>query len=84
MPLTSELSFNLAGLTRTINRDIHQSTRAVVLNLAKEFDRLLKEQLFNEEKLNDIVTGLINNFKAVRGVDYLKQQFELSSRTQLA
>jgi hypothetical protein len=36
--------------------------------MAKEFDRLLREQQFNEEKLTETVTSLINNFKAVRGV----------------
>jgi hypothetical protein len=52
VPITTEFSFNLASLTRTINKDIQQSTRSVVTSVAREFDRLLKEQQFNEDRLN--------------------------------
>lgn len=31
--------------------------------------------------MNDTVTGLINNFKAIKGVDYLKTQFDLAGKT---
>jgi cell division septum initiation protein DivIVA len=84
VPITTEFSFNLASLTRTINKDIQQTTRSVVTSVAREFDRLLKEQQFNEDKLNETVSGLLTNFKALKGVDYLKKQFELAQRTELS
>lgn len=75
MPVFSEFSINLTAMTRIINKETHISIRPIVQNMAKEFDKLLKEQGFNEDKLNDTVTGLINNFKALKGVEYLKNQF---------
>ena len=53
MPLVADFSFNLASITRTINRDFNNKNpiKESVINLAKEFDRLLKEQAFDESKL---------------------------------
>jgi hypothetical protein len=31
-----------------------------------------------------LIAGLINNFKAVKGVEYLKRQFDLAERAETA
>lgn len=84
LPVYTEFSINLNNITRIINKDININIRPIVASMAKEFDRLLREQQFNEEKLTETVTSLINNFKAVRGVQYLKSQFDLAQRAQIA
>lgn len=47
--------------------------RAVVTSLAREFDRLLKEQQFTEEKISELASSLHINLKAVKGVEHLKE-----------
>ena len=46
--------------------------------MAREMDRLLKEHEFNEDRQADTVVSLIDNFKALRGVDYLRDQLDVS------
>lgn len=75
VPLMADFSLNVTALTRTINRDIHVSTRSSVSALAREFDRLLKEQQFTEEKLSENISNLLVSFKAVKGVEHLREQF---------
>lgn len=84
VPIVADFSINLAAVTRTINRDIHASLRPTVSTLAREFDRLLKEQQFSEEKIGETISSLLVNFKAVGGVEHLKQQFDLANRAHLA
>lgn len=62
-------------MTRSINKELKVNIRPTILSMAKEMDRLLKEHEFNEERHNDTLVSLVNNFKAVRGVDYLSEQF---------
>ena len=52
--------------------------------MARELDKTLREPNFNEDKLNDNVQSLMNNFRALRGVEYLKSQFENAQRTEMA
>lgn len=52
--------------------------------MAREFDKLLREQQLDEDRQTDVVVSLIENFKAIRGVDYLKEQFERAQRTETA
>ena len=47
MPVFSEFNLNLTAITRIINKETHISIRPIVQSMAKEFDRLLKEQAFN-------------------------------------
>lgn len=58
--------------------------RAVVTSLAREFDRLLKEQQFTEEKVGELASSLHINLKAVKGVEHLKELSERATRTELA
>ena len=75
LPAYSEFSFNLNAATRLINKEVKVSSRPLVLSIAREMDRLLKEHEFSEERQEETVISLIDNFKAMRGVDYLKGQF---------
>lgn len=84
VPLVADFSVNLNALTRSINRDIHVSLRPSVSALAREFDRLLKEQQFTEEKLSETISNLMVTFKAVKGVDHWREQFDLAARTELS
>jgi hypothetical protein len=82
--MMADFSMNLTALTRTINRDVHATIRPTVSALAREFDRLLREQQFTEDKIGETVSNLMVNFKAVSGVEHMRQQFELASRASLA
>lgn len=84
VPMVADFSLNLTALSRTITRDIHVSLRPSVNALAREFDRLLKEQQFTEDKIGETVSNLLVNFKAVGGVEHMRQQFDLASRASLA
>lgn len=84
IPLTGEFALNLSQITRTINREVPVSHRPVVNNLARELDRMLKEHEFTEERFSTTVTTLLNSFKALKGVDYLREQFERAQRTEVA
>ena len=42
---------NLSQITRTVTREVPAAHRPVVNNLAREFDRMLKEHEFSEERL---------------------------------
>ena len=75
LPAYNEFNFNLNAMTRLINKEVKVNARPLVLSMAREIDRLLKEHEFNEERHNDTLVSLIDNFKAVRGVDYLRDQF---------
>lgn len=82
--MVADFSLNLNALSRTITRDIHVSLRPTVNSLAREFDRLLKEQQFTEDKIGETVSNLLVNFKAVSGVEHMKLQFDLANRASLA
>jgi hypothetical protein len=84
VPLAADFSLNLNALSRTITRDIHVSIRPSVNALAREFDRLLKEQQFTEDKIGETVSSLLVNFKAAGGIDHMRQQFDLANRTAIA
>lgn len=75
LPAYNEFSFNLNAATRLINKEVKVNARPLVLSIAREMDRLLKDHEFTEEKQEETVISLIDNFKAIRGVDYLKEQF---------
>jgi hypothetical protein len=83
-PITADFSMNLTALTRSINRDVHASMRSVVNTLAREFDKLLKEQQFTEEKISDFISNLFVNFNAVKGVDHMKKRFDLANKAEIA
>ena len=84
VPMVADFSINLTNVTRSVNRDVHASLRPTVSTLAREFDRLLKEQQFSAEKIGETISSLFVNFKAVGGVEHLKQQFDLANRAYLA
>jgi len=84
VPMVADFSINLTNVTRSVNRDVHASLRPTVSTLAREFDRLLKEQQFSEEKIGETISSLFVNFKAVGGVEHLKEQFDLANRAYLA
>jgi hypothetical protein len=84
LPVYEEFNFNLNNINRIINKDVSVNIRPLVQSLAKELDRLMRDQQMNEEGLSKTVTSLINNFKAVKGVDYLSLQFESAQRADTA
>jgi hypothetical protein len=71
LPVYDEFNFSMQAITKLINRETTVNTRPVVQSIAKEFERLLREQQMSEDKVDATVTGLINNFRALKGVDYL-------------
>lgn len=71
LPVHDEFNFSMQAITKLINRETTVNTRPVVQSIAKEFERLLREQQMSEDKVDATVTGLINNFRALKGVDYL-------------
>lgn len=74
----------MQAITKLINRETTVNTRPLVQSLAKEFDKLLKEPQMTEDKVDSTVLSLINNFRALKGVDYLAEQFELAQRADTA
>lgn len=84
LPVYTEFTFNLNAISRLINKEVNVNLRPLVSSLAKELDRTLRDSNFNEDKLSDNVLSFINNFRAVRGVEYLQTQFELAQRTDTA
>ena len=44
----NEFNFNLNNMTRLINKEVKVNARPLVLSMAREIDRLLKEHEFNE------------------------------------
>ena len=75
LPTFNEFSLNLTTVTRLVNKEIAVNTRPMVQSMAREFDRLLKEQQLTEQRQSEVVVSLLDNFKAVRGVDYMREQF---------
>lgn len=43
LPTYSEFNFNLNATTRLINKEVKVNARPLVLSIAREMDRLLKE-----------------------------------------
>jgi len=75
LPVYDEFNFSMQAITKLINRETTVNTRPVIQSIAKEFDRLLREQQMTEDKVESTVLGLINNFRAFKGVSYLSEQF---------
>lgn len=48
LPAYNEFNFNLNNMTRLINKEVKVNARPLVLSMAREIDRLLKEHEFNE------------------------------------
>ena len=84
LPSYTEFNLNLTAVTRLINKEVTINTRPMVQSMAREFDRLLKEQQMNQERSADVVVSLMENFKAVRGVEYMQEQFQRAERTETA
>lgn len=75
LPVYNEFNFNLTAVTRIVNKETSVNSRPLVQSMAREFERLLKEQQLTEEKQEDVVKSLLGNFKALKGVDAMRQQF---------
>ena len=43
LPAYNEFSFNLNAVTRLINKEVKVNSRPLVLSIAREMDRLLKD-----------------------------------------
>jgi hypothetical protein len=84
LPIYTEFSFNLNALTRFISKEVTINVRPLALSLAKELDRVLREPNFNEDRFSENVLSFLNNFRAVKGVEYLQTQFDLAQRTETA
>ena len=52
LPVYTEFNYNLNNVNRFINKDVQANIRPMVSSLSREFDRLLRENNFNEDKLS--------------------------------
>ena len=59
LPVYTEFNMNLGAMTRLINKETTVNTRPLVQSMAKEFDRLLKEQQFTEDRHSDTIVSLL-------------------------